>query len=236
MKRFTKFALVFVAIVVTFLAVSVYAASVTQTASAVNTQLSPSDWKDKIIAAVSALTKTDVPAIITSLNSLDNDAVTNASAQTATVAGTVTPQAGATVTATAVVTPQAGPDVTATAVVTPQAGPTVTATAVNTPQTGTITVTLSPQTVDVTNAAGGVSAVWTNATASFTGMTNATIVVTVANGAGLLTNATAAVTVANGAGLLTNATAAITVANGAGLLTNVTVSTAGVTTNVLNQR
>ena len=129
--------------------------------------------------------------------------LTNVSAQTATVAGTVTPQAG--------------PDVTATAVVTPQAGPDVTAPAVNTPQTDTITVTLSPQTVDVTNAAGGISAVWTNATASFTGMTNATIVVTVANGAGLLTNATAAITVANGTGLLTNAT----------------VSTAGVTTNVL---
>jgi len=84
MKRFTKFALVFVAIVATFLAVSVYAASVTQTASAVNTQLSPSDWKDKIIAAVSALTKTDVPAIITSLNGLDATALTNVTLQTQT--------------------------------------------------------------------------------------------------------------------------------------------------------
>lgn len=91
MKRFTKFALVFVAIVATFLAVSVYAASVTQTASAVNTQLSPSDWKDKIIAAVSALTKTDVPAIITSLNSLDSDAVTNV---TITAAAPVTNMTG----------------------------------------------------------------------------------------------------------------------------------------------
>jgi len=154
-------------------------------------------------------TKTGLEGFRTKVNAnfakLTGPIVTNISAQTATVAGTVTPQAG--------------PTVTATAVVTPQAGPTVTATAANTPQMDTIAVTLSPQTVDVTNAAGGVSTVWTNATASFTGMTNATIVVTVANGAGLLTNATAAVTVANGAGLLTN----------------VTVSMAGATTNVLKQ-
>ena len=140
-------------------------------------------------------TKTGLEGFRTKVNAnfakLTGPIVTNISAQTATVAGTVTPQAG----------------------------PTVTATAVNTPQMDTIAVTLSPQTVDVTNAAGGVSTVWTNATASFTGMTNATIVVTVANGAGLLTNATAAVTVANGAGLLTN----------------VTVSMAGATTNVLKQ-
>ena len=83
---------------------------------------------------------------------------------------------------------------TAATVITPKPGATVTATAVNTPQTATITVTLTPQTVAVTNAAGTVSAVWTNATASFAGMTNASIVVTVANGAGHLTNATAVTT------------------------------------------
>jgi len=83
---------------------------------------------------------------------------------------------------------------TAATAITPNPGVTVTATAASTPQTATITVALTPQTVDVTNAEGTVSAVWTNATASFTGMTNATIAVTVANGAGLLTNATAVTT------------------------------------------
>lgn len=111
--------------------------------------------------------------------------VSGVTAQTATKAATVTPQAGATVTATAVVTPQAGATVTATAVVTPQ--------------------TFVPTYI----LADGTT-----------------------NEVAIVTNATVAVTVANGAGFLTNATAAITVANGAGLLTNVTVSTAGVVTNV----
>ena len=96
-------------------------------------------------------------------------------------------------TAATAITPQAGATVTATAVVTPQAGATVTATAVFTP------VGYVPQFI----MADG-----TTNTVSFP--TNGTIVVTVANGAGLLTNATAAVTVANGAGLLTNATAVTT--------------------------
>jgi len=134
--------------------------------------------------------------------------VSNVIAQTAAVAGTVTPQAGSAVTATSVVTPQAGATVTATAVVTPQT--------VSVPQSWTL------QTVSLTDTNGVTALVVTGIVANVS--------------VDVCTNATAAITVANGAGLLTNATVATSIANGTGLLTNVTVSTAGVTTNVLNQR
>lgn len=44
-----------------------------------------------------------------------------------------------------------------------------------TPQTATVTVTLTPQTCLATNSAGAEVAVWTNCTASFTGLTNVTV-------------------------------------------------------------